>query len=140
MDGCNIPLKHDGMKCYLNVHEPTKEDWDICQVVELTSPESWQHELTVRRSKKTREFSDDEIKNWSIRLGRLNLGNTKHTLAATTQLVESVEAETRVVPHRHIKCRLPCLRPKRLNEGFSSDTFFPNVRSTRGYIPACRCF
>ena len=58
---------------------------------------------------------------------------TKYTLAATTQLVHSVEAESRVMPHRHIKCRLPSLRPKRLTEGFSSDTFFPNEKSSRGY-------
>ncbi len=37
VDGCTIPLKHDGMKCFMSIHEPTKEDWDICQVVELTS-------------------------------------------------------------------------------------------------------
>jgi hypothetical protein len=76
-----------------------------------------------------------EIKEWSFRLGLLNYEATKHTLEATTttQLVSSVEAETRVVPRRHLKCRLPCLRPKRLTEGFSSDTFFPSVKSTRGY-------
>jgi hypothetical protein len=48
-------------------------------------------------------------------------------------MVTSVEAETRVVPRRHIKCRLPCLRLKRFTKGFSSDTFFPSVKSVRGY-------
>jgi hypothetical protein len=32
----------------------------------------------------------------------------------------------------HLKCRLPSLQPKRLNEGFSTDTFFSEVRSSSG--------
>jgi hypothetical protein len=79
------------------------------------------------------KLDEREIKEWSYRLGRLNLEATKHTLSATTQLVKSVEAERRLFPWRHIKCRLPSLRPRRLTEGVSSDTFFPNVKSTRGF-------
>jgi hypothetical protein len=72
-------------------------------------------------------------------MGRLNMETTQYTLEATMQLVNSVEAESRVMPRRHLKCRLPCLRPKRLSEGFSSDTFFPNERSARGY-PCAQVF
>jgi hypothetical protein len=133
VDGCVIPLKHDGRKYFISIREPRKEDWDICQIVELTSPESWNHINTIRRSKRTIAYSDKEVKEWSYRLGRLNGETTKYTLAATKQLVNSVEAESRVMPQRHLKCRLPCLRPKRLAEGFSSDTFFPSIRSARGY-------
>jgi hypothetical protein len=32
----------------------------------------------------------------------------------------------------HLKCRLPSPRPKRLNEGFSTDTFFSKIRSSHG--------
>ncbi len=135
-DGTIIPLRHDGSKYFLSIREPTEEDWNICQVIELTSPEPWQTLGTVRRTRKEKQISEDEIQQWSQRLGRLNLETTRHTLLATTQLVKNVEAETRVMPRRHIKCRLPCLRPKRLSEGFSSDTIFPEVRSSRGFTCA----
>jgi hypothetical protein len=136
VEGNTIPLRHDGRKYYLSIREPRKDDWDLCQVVELTSPESWNNVLKIRRSKRAGEFSDEEIKRWGQRLGKLNLETTKHTLMATTQMVNSVEAENRLVPRRHFKCRLPCLRPRRLSEGFSSDTFFPSMRSSRGYTCA----
>ncbi len=93
-------------------------------MIELTFPESWKIVLKAHRSKRAGEFTDEEVKRWSQRLGRLNLETTKYTLMATTQMVSSVEAENRMVPRRHFKCRLPCLRPGRLSEGFSSDTFF----------------
>jgi len=66
------------------------------------------------------------IRDFSSRVGNLNLETTKHTLAS------SVEAETRMTPRRHFKCRLPSLRPRCLTEGFSTDTFFVSTRSARG--------
>jgi hypothetical protein len=133
VEGRTIPLRHDGRKYFLKIREPQKEDWDKCQVIELTSPEAWNYEIKMRRSKRTEGYTDEEIKQWSHRLGRLNLEATKYTLAGTMQLIKNVEAESRTFPRKHLKCRLPCLRPRRLTEGFSSDTFFPNVRTSRGY-------
>jgi hypothetical protein len=135
-DGTTIPLKHGGSKYFISVREPMKEDWDICQVIELTSPEPWQNMGIVRRAKAIKQTSENEIRDWSYRLGRLNLDATIYTLLATTQLVKSIEADNRVMPRKHIKCRLPCLRPKRLSEGLSSDTIFPEVRSSRGFTCA----
>jgi hypothetical protein len=37
-----------------------------------------------------------------------------------------------MTPRRHLKTRLPSLRPRRINEGFHSDTFFSVERSARG--------
>jgi hypothetical protein len=36
VDGCVIPLKHDGRKYFINLREPRKEDWDKCQKIEIT--------------------------------------------------------------------------------------------------------
>jgi hypothetical protein len=135
-DGTTIPLKHDGSKYFLSIREPTEEDWNICQIIELTSPEPWQTLGIIRRTKLAKQISDSEVRVWSYRLGRLNMETTRRTLQATTQLVKSVEAENRVMPRRHVKCRLPCLRPKRLCEGFSSDTIFPETKSARGFTCA----
>jgi hypothetical protein len=126
-DGTEVPLKHNGSKYFLHIREPTAEDWEQCLVIELTSPEPWQSTGAVQRTRTNKSIHEDKLKEWSYHLGWLNLETTRHTLLATTQLVSSVEAETRLMPRKHIKCRLPCLRPKRLAEGFSSDTIFPEV-------------
>lgn len=83
-----------------------------------------------------KEISPKSLEEWSERLGHLNMRATKHTLEATTQLVGPVEAETRATPRKHLKSRLPMLRPRRLSEGFHSDTFFASERSARGNICA----
>jgi hypothetical protein len=136
VDGFIIPLRHDGLKCFLHIREPNESDWKHCHIVELTSPESWSAQAMMRRVKKNKMYSDKEIEDWSERLGRLNKETVKHTLAATTQLINSVEAENRIVPRRHLKCRLPSLRPRRINEGFSLDTFFSDAKSSRGFTCA----
>jgi hypothetical protein len=128
VDGLTIPLRHDGIKYYLNIREPTPQDWETCQVIEFKSPISWSKHNRIRRTKNIIEYKDDVIKEWSKRLGHLNYEATKYTLKATTQLISSVEAETRLTPRMHLKCRLPSLRPKCLNEGFSTDTFFSEIR------------
>jgi hypothetical protein len=57
----------------------------------------------------------------------------KKTLAATTQLVDSVEAETRTTPRWHFKSTLPSLRPWRPQEGFHTDTFFADTKTQTGF-------
>ena len=57
----------------------------------------------------------------------------KKTLAASTQFIDLVEAESRQTPRRHFKARLHSLRPRRCNEGFHSDTFFSDTKSGRGF-------
>ena len=40
-DGYTIPLKHDGLKYFLHVREPTDVEWQSLPLVELTSPMEW---------------------------------------------------------------------------------------------------
>ncbi len=133
VDGFEIPLCHGGLKYFSNIRIPTKSDWDQLPIVELTSPIPWQeHNVQVRQMRENKSISILILQEWSERLGHLNLKATENTLKATTQLISSVEAETRATPRRHMKSRLPALRPKRLVEGFHSDTFFASERSTGG--------
>lgn len=133
VEGCTITLKHDGAKYFLHIRESTKGEWKICQVLELTSPEPWQHGSAVHRMKQSKLYSEAKVKEWSYRLGRFNPEATRYTLTVMTQLVKSIEAENRLVPRRHLKCRLPYLRPRRLMEGFSSDTIFPEIKAVRSF-------
>lgn len=132
-DGFEIPLQHDGSKYFLKIRRPTALDWEQLPVIELTSPTPWNENRHYnRRVKEKKTISPELLQEWSERLGHLNLEATQHTLHATTQMISSVEAETRTTPRRHLKSRLPELRPRRLNEGFHSDTFFASERSARG--------
>jgi hypothetical protein len=67
VDGITIPLRHDG----INIREPTPHYWEICQVIEFTSPISWSKHNRIRRTKNIIEYKDDVIKEWSKRLGIL---------------------------------------------------------------------
>ena len=55
------------------------------------------------------------------------------TLDATTQLVPTVEAETREMMRDHFQTRLPQLKVRRLNDLCYVDTFFSSIPSVRGY-------
>lgn len=64
------------------------------------------------------------VRYWPLSSTRLQL---------TTQFVDTVEAETRTMPHHHFKVQIPSLRPGRCQEGFHSDTVFTDIRLTRGF-------
>ena len=57
----------------------------------------------------------------------------KNTLRMTSQLVKTVEAESRMLMRDHKLTRLYPLRPHRINDVVFSDTFFSSVTSIRGY-------
>jgi len=137
VDGHHIPLHHDGLKYFLHVREPTPSEWDNLPIVELTSPMEWlgsNHNL--RRNRRARDWNSAKIKEWRRRFGCIPSDVMLHTLENTTQLVDTVEAETRTTPRRHHLCRLPMLRPRRFREGVFTDTFFPDSTSIRGYNSA----
>lgn len=76
----------------------------------------------------------DSTMDWKRCLGFPTELVLKKTLLATTQLVQSVEAETREQMRDHFKTRLPELRLARRNDIVYVDTFFSSVKSTiRGY-------
>ena len=111
VDGFEIPLRHDGLKYFMNIREPIKSDWDQLPIIELTPPIPWRGiNVSIRRMRKNKNISPTSLQEWSERLGHLNLKATENTLRATTQLISSVEAETRATPRRHMKTRLPALR------------------------------
>jgi hypothetical protein len=89
---------------------------DLFPIIELTSPMPWDMQTqlaSLRRSKrKLNEFSKEDIEVWSERLGQIPALVVQKTLESTTQLVNSVEAETRTMPCHHFKVRTPSLRPR----------------------------
>jgi hypothetical protein len=55
------------------------------------------------------------------------------TLSATTQLIDSVEVENRLVPRKHLVSRLLPLRHRRLRESFATDWFHVPTKLVRLY-------
>ena len=108
------------------IRPPTREEWETHPMLELTSPEPWGiATAAIRRTQRDATFSNEKIKEWKRRLGNAPDAVVFQTLQNSTQLVDSVEAETRSTPRRHFLCRLPMLRPRRLNEGFFYRSILP---------------
>ena len=131
----NIPLHFDGWKCYLRIRKPHAEELRNLPAFEITSsrPYKPQGRLALRRLNKT---SDDDVKEWRARLGYPTYGTTRTTLKNTTQMVQTLQTESREYLRDYYKTRVWALRPYRINDVMYSDTFFSSVPSIRGF----KCF
>jgi hypothetical protein len=128
-----VPLYFDGWKTFLSITKPTEQDLEDLPRLELTSPLRYepQERITTRRAPVA--LDNDALLEWRARLGFPTLEVTKRTLQNTTQMVRTVEAETREYMRDHFKARLKMLRPYRINNTLFTDTFFASVKSVRGF-------
>ena len=60
-------------------------------------------------------------------------GSREKALECTTRYVTTVEAEIREYIQDHFKSRIMALRPHRINDVYSSNTFVSSTKSIRGY-------
>ena len=83
-----IPLHFDGFKCYIRIRKPSVEEIQSLPVYELTSPKPYhpQKRLYTRRV---------DVRQWQQRLGYPTLAITKATLNNTTQMVQTLQSESR---------------------------------------------
>ena len=130
-----IPMHFDGWKCYFRISKPTEDDIATLPVYTLTSsrPYEPQCRLSSRRIHSPVGSSTSE---WRRRLGFPTLAITIDTLNHTTNMVQTMESETRDYMRDHYKTRVWSLRPKRINDVCYSDTFFSSVPSIRKF----KCF
>ncbi len=77
-------------------------------------------------------ISDAEVE-WKKKLGFAPDHVVAKTLSATTQLIPTVEAETRKIMRDLFQTRLPELKVRRVNNTCYVDTFFSSLPSVRGY-------
>ena len=124
-----LPFEFDGEKLFYNISKPSQEDIDTLRYFELTS--LIPHD-TSRRSRKKILAGDIPMVEWRKRLAMTPEDVVHRTLEKTTQFYLNCEDDNRDVPQRHFKSRFPGLRYPRLQEGVSTDTFFPSVTSDRG--------
>ena len=130
-----LPLHFDGWKCYLRIRLPSVEEINSLPIYELTSPNPYnpQQSHRLRRVSNNLEVS---VKEWRARLGYPTYEVTRSTLANTTQMVKTLQAESREYLRDYYKTRVWALRPYRINDVMYSDTFFSFITSIRGY----KCF
>ena len=121
----------DGSKCYFNVSEITEEGKNSLDIVVLTVPNEYTRHNRVYSRNVTRKDQDNGV--WKGNLGFVPDNVIKKTLQCTTQLVPSLETETREIMRDHLKSHIPELKLHRVNDTCCVDTFFSSVISVRGF-------
>lgn len=121
-------LFFDGLKCYYRVKAITNEELEKLPKIVFTSDVKYE---PTKRSK-TRCMNTDEI-DWKRTLAFPPDDILKHTLAATTQLIPTVEARSREIMKDHLRTRLACLRYRRRRDIDYLDTFKSSIVLVRGY-------
>lgn len=130
--GHQIPLMFDGWKTYLWISRSTEEDLATLERVEFTSPLPYEPYKRIFTRWVT-VYGPEEVSVWRKRLGYPPVTLVKKTLENTSQLVQTVEAETRDLMRDHRNAQVYPLWPHMINDICYTDTFFSTLTSVRGY-------
>ncbi len=123
----------DGTKCFFEVHGISEEERRNLPRVILTDG-SVPYDPTDRlHSRRRSTVPVALILLWKQTLGFVPDHVVTRTLDATTQLIPSVEAESREIMRDHFQTRLLELKVRRMNDVCYVDTFFSSIPSARGY-------
>ena len=129
------PMHFDGWKCYFRISKPSEADLLHYPIVELTSP--CRYEPQSRSvSRRITANADVTVDDWRRRLGYPTLSVTEATMENCTNMIQTLDAETRGYMRDHHQSRVYALRPRRINDDCYSDTFFSTVTSVRRF----KCF
>jgi hypothetical protein len=124
-----LPLHFDGWKCYLHTRQPSSQEMKTLPVYELTSPFAYNPQSSKIRRVSTIDVGVEE---WRARLGYPTYEVTQASLKNTTEMVQTLQAESREYLRDYYKTRVWALMPHRINDVMYSDTFFSSFRSVRG--------
>ncbi|KAI2505565.1 hypothetical protein MHU86_8901 [Fragilaria crotonensis] len=127
-----MPFFFDGTKCFFEVFRITESELRRLPKVTITDG-SVPYEPFARLHSRRRVAESEGSSQWKRCLGFAPDYVVSRTLDATTQLVPTVEAETREMMRDHFQTRLPQLKVRRLNDLCYVDTFFSSIPSVRGY-------
>ena len=130
-----VDMHFDGFKCYFRIQKPTANDMQKYEIIELTSSQPYEPQ-SRRFSRRAPRRKAADINDWRAKLGFPTFEVTEATLSNTTQMVQTLQAETREYMRDHYKTRVWALRPRRINDTCYSDTFFSSTVSIRGF----KCF
>lgn len=120
----------DGAKCFYETSHISDSEMTSLPRIDLSVDTPF--DPSVRQHSRRAPLGPNECQ-WKLLLGAIPNHVVEKTLQATTQMVPSVEAETREIMRDHLNTRLPELKVKRINDQMNVDTFFSSVKSVRGY-------
>ena len=123
-----FPFQFDGKKCYFQIRKPSDDDFANYQIVELTSSQPFEPVLR-RTSTRLQKQDSGEISTWRANLGYPTYEVTRDTLANTTQMVKTLQSETREYLQDYHKTRIHALCPLQIDDVMYSDTFFASITS-----------
>ena len=127
-----VPFYFDGTKCFFAVFRISAEEERVLPKIVLTDG-SVPYEPFARLHSRRRPHASPDLGAWKYNLGFAPDHVVSKTLAATTQLVPTVEAESREIMRDHFQTRIPELRVRRVNDRCYVDTFFSSIPSVRGF-------
>jgi hypothetical protein len=114
--GTSLPFEFDGQQLYIVHRIPTKLKLDTMPFVEITSNDHGIYPLPATKRKsafrrlvqvvRRHQFTKEALDKWKAQLCYIPDAVVLKTLAATSQLIESVEVENRLVPRKHLVGRL----------------------------------
>ena len=133
VDNISFPLHFDGYKMYISICKPTHTEYDTLPRYTLTADTPFEPQLGRIYSRRMQTPGPLTVEDWRANLGYPTREVTQQTIKNTTQLIRSVEAETRESMRDHYAARLHPLRPHRINDTCYTDTFFCVKRSIRGH-------
>ena len=122
----------DGRKCFFSISKPTESDLKKYPHVSLTSSRPYDPVRKKTRRRHNHRQTPDVAK-WRACLGYPTLSTTEETLANTTQMITTLQAESREYMRSHTAARAHALRPHRIDDTLFSDTFFSGIVSIRGF-------
>ena len=132
-DQIQMPFFFDGTKCFYELQPISERELEELPVVTLTDGDK-PYEPFARLHSRRRPIVQEPQIDWKRCLGFIPDHVVKKTLLATTQLVPTVESETREIMRDHFQTRLPELKVCRINDTCFVNTFFSSsVPSVRGY-------
>ena len=131
-DDTTLPFYFDGTKCFFAVYRITAEEERTLPRIVLTDG-SVPYEPFARLHSRRRPIAPPDLISWKHNLGFIPDHVVTKTLSATTQVVPTVEAESREIMRDHFQTRLPELRVRRVNDACYVDTFFSSLPSVRGF-------
>ena len=126
VDEDTYPLYFDGWKCYLRIRKPTVEELNTLPTVELTSSMPY-HPHKHRQTRRV------DVCKWRRQLGYPTLAVTRATLCNTTQMVQTLQSESRDNMRDYYKTHTWALKSMRIDDVLYSDVFFSSVPSIRRY-------
>ncbi len=127
-----IPFYFDGTKCFFAVYRISEVEECALPKIVLTDG-SVPYKPFARLHSRRRPLAAPDLVTWKRCLGFTPDHVVAKTLSVTTQLVPTVEAESREIMRDHFQTRLPELHVRRVNDTCCADTFFSSIPSVRGF-------